>query len=283
ITRWDFDELPRYVDTRHAGNTIRGYPALVDDGASVSIRIMATEADQRRAMPGGVRRLLLLAVASPVSYVQQHLTSAEKLVLATSPYPTTQALFDDCLTACIDDILFRVVPDGCLYMRVEFETVRDRISGAVMNTMFDTVSLTAKVLTAARTAEKALKRATSLSLLPALSDATGQLNGLVFAGFVSATGTARLAQVPRYLAGIAHRAEKLPDNPNRDRVWMNEIQAATALFEAAGGTIPLDRFAPPHLVKARWMLEELRLSLFAQNIGAAETVSLQRIRKVLAG
>lgn len=283
ITRWDFDELPRYVDTRQAGNTIRGYPALVDDGASVSIRIMATESDQRRAMPGGVRRLLLLAVPSPVSYVQQHLTSAEKLVLATSPYPSTQALFDDCLVACIDDILFRVSPDGSLFMRAAFETVRDRVSGAMMNTMFDTVSLVAKVLTAARTAEKALKRATSLSLLPALSDATAQLNGLVFPGFVSATGTARLAHLPRYLAGIAHRAEKLADNPNRDRVWMNEIQAAAALFEAAGGTIPLDPFAPPHLAKARWMLEELRLSLFAQNIGAAETVSLQRIRKVLAG
>jgi ATP-dependent helicase HrpA len=153
----------------------------------------------------------------------------------------------------------------------------------MMNTMFDTVSLVAKILAATRTAEKALKRATSLSLLPALSDATAQLGGLVFPGFVSATGTARLASVPRYLAGISHRAEKLPDNPNRDRVWMNEIQAAAALFEAAGGTIPLDPFAPPHVVKARWMLEELRLSLFAQNIGAAETVSLQRIRKVLAG
>src|SRR5690606_33717800 len=136
---------------------------------------------------------------------------------------------------------------------------------------------------AARTAEKAIKRATSLNLLPALSDATAQLNGLVFAGFVSATGSGRLASLRRYLAGIAHRAEKLPDNPSRDRVWMNEIQAATELFEAAGGSIPLDPFASPHLVKARWMLEELRLSLFAQSIGAAETVSLQRIRKVLAG
>src|SRR5690606_9506851 len=103
------------------------------------------------------------------------------------PYPTTQALFDDCLVACIDDVLFRVSTDGCIFMRAEFEMVRDRISGAMMNTMFDTVSLVAKVLTAARTAEKALKRATSLTLLPALTDATAQLNGLVFAGFVSAT------------------------------------------------------------------------------------------------
>ena len=283
ITRWDFDELPRYVDTRQGGNMIRGYPALVDEGTAVAIRIMATEQDQTQAMPDGVRRLLLLALPSPVSYVQQHLTSAEKMTLATSPYPTTQALFDDCLAACIDDILYRVKPDGAIFMRAEFETVRDRISGAVMNTMFDTVSLVAKVLTASRTADKAVKKATSLALLPALSDATQQLSALVYPGFVSRTGMLRLAQVPRYLNGITHRVEKLADNPNRDRVWMNEVQAATALYEAAGGTLPPARFAAPHIVKARWMIEELRLSLFAQNIGANETVSLQRIRKVLAG
>ncbi|PWC08560.1 ATP-dependent RNA helicase HrpA [Mycetocola zhujimingii] len=283
ITRWDFDELPRFVDTRQGGNMIRGYPALVDEGSSVSIRIMATEKDQAQSMPDGVRRLLLLALPSPVSYVQQHLTGAEKLSLATSPYPSTQALFDDCLAACVDDVLYRVKPDGAIFMRAEFETVRDRISGAMMNTMFDTVSLVAKVLTASRTADKALKKATSLALLPALSDATQQLSALIYPGFVSRTGMLRLAQVPRYLAGITHRIEKLADNPNRDRVWMNEVQAAIELYEAAGGTLPPARFAPPHIVKARWMIEELRLSLFAQNIGANETVSLQRIRKVLAG
>ena len=171
ITRWDFDELPRYIDTRQAGNVIRGYPALVDDGSSVSIRIMATELDQRRAMPAGVRRLLLLAVPSPVSYVQQHLTSAEKLTLAASPYSNTQALFDDCLVACVNDVLFRVKEDGAIFTRLEFETTRDRVSAAVMNTMFDAVSLVAKVLSQHRAVEKTLKAVTSMNLLPALTDA----------------------------------------------------------------------------------------------------------------
>jgi ATP-dependent helicase HrpA len=287
LTTWDFPELPRYLDTQQAGagqvrNTIRAYPTLIDDGASVSIRLMSTEADQARTLPGGVRRLLLLATPSPIAYVQQHLTGAEKLSLATSPYPSTPALFDDCLAACVDEVLYRVKPDGLVFMKAEFDTLRDRVSGVVMDSMFDTVGLVARILVASRAADKALKGATSMALLPALTDARAQLAGLVYPGFVSATGLTHLRHLPRYLAGITARIAKLADNPGRDRVWMNEAQAATAAFSSAGGHIPIVPQSPANLVRARWMIEELRISLFAQELKAAESVSLQRIQKVLA-
>jgi ATP-dependent helicase HrpA len=283
LTTWDFPELPRFLDTKQGDNTIRGYPTLVDEGGSVAIRMMSTEAEQARTLPGGVRRLLLLATPSPVAYVQQHLTGAEKLSLATSPYRSTQALFDDCLAACVDDVLFRVKPGGQVFMRAEFDTIRDRVSGVVMDSMFETVGLVARILAAARAADKALKASTSMALLPALTDARAQLAGLVYPGFVSATGLAQLRHLPRYLAGITARIVKLNDNPNRDRVWMNETQAATGRFTDAGGRIPLQPDAPANLVRARWMIEELRISLFAQELKAAESVSLQRIHKVLTG
>jgi ATP-dependent helicase HrpA len=283
ITIWDFPELPHFIDTKQAGNTIRAYPTLMDDGTSVSIRLMSTEAEQARTLPGGVRRLLLLATPSPVAYVQQHLTGAEKLSLATSPYRSTQALFDDCLTACVDDVLQRVKPGGQVFMRAEFTTIRDRLSGVVMDSMFETVGLVARILAAHRESDKSLKASTSMALLPALSDARQQLDGLVYMGFVSATGLAQLRHLPRYLGGISARIPKLVDNPGRDRVWMNEVQAATARFTDAGGTIPLPADAPAQLVRARWLLEELRISLFAQELKAAEPVSLQRIQRVLAG
>jgi ATP-dependent helicase HrpA len=293
ITTWDFPELPRFLDTKQGGtgqagagqtgNVIRAYPTLIDDGASVSIRLMSTEAEQARTLPGGVRRLLLLATPSPVAYVQQHLTGAEKMSLATSPYKSTQALFDDSLAACVDDVLLRVRPGGQVFMKAEFDSIRDRVSGVVMDAMFETVGLVARILAASRAADKALKASTSMALLPALSDAREQLAGLVYPGFVSDTGLTQLRHLPRYLAGITARIEKLADNPGRDRVWMNEVQAATAKYTNAGGTIPLAPHAPANLVRARWMLEELRISLFAQELRAAETVSLQRIQKVLAG
>ncbi|HYI32189.1 MAG TPA: DUF3418 domain-containing protein, partial [Glaciibacter sp.] len=145
------------------------------------------------------------------------------------------------------------------------------------------VGLVARILTAYREADKALKASTSMALLPALSDARQQLDGLVYPGFVSATGLAQLRHLPRYLGGISARIPKLVDNPGRDRVWMNEVQAATARFTDAGGTIPLLADSPANLARARWLLEELRISLFAQELKAAEPVSLQRIHRVLAG
>jgi ATP-dependent helicase HrpA len=292
LTTWDFDELPRHLDTTQKGpggttNTIRAYPALVDDGASVSIRLMTTPAEQARALPGGVRRLLLASIPSPVAYVQQHLTSTEKLTLAASPYPNTKALFDDCLLAVVDSVLYRMKPDGQLFMHAEFEAVRDRVSGVVMDSMFETVALVTRILTAARAAEKAIGGTTSLAYLPSLNDAKTQLAGLVWVdknggtGFVSATGLEQLKHLPRYLNGIVQRMQALPTNPGRDRAWQTQVETATALYTEAGGRIPPVPHTPENLVHARWMLEEFRVSLFAQSLGTAETVSIQRIRKVL--
>ncbi|ROQ38602.1 ATP-dependent helicase HrpA [Frondihabitans sp. PhB188] len=282
IAKWDFDDLPASVDTRHGETTIRAYPALVDDGTSVSIQLMATAADQALATPKGVRRLLMLGTPSPVAYVQQHLTSPEKLILATSPYQNTAALFADCLTAVVDDVLFRVKPDGMVLTKKEFETVRDRVSAAVMDSMFQTVSLVARTLTAARDADKALKQATNMSLLPALTDAREQRERLIYPGFVSRTGLAQMQRVPVYLVGIQRRIVKLLENPARDRAWMVEVQQATQRYVDAGGAFPPAIGAAAPLVRARWMLEEFRLSLFAQDLRPSESVSLQRIAKVLA-
>ncbi|MGY3261837.1 ATP-dependent RNA helicase HrpA [Frigoribacterium sp. 2355] len=282
LTSWDFDELPAVVDTRHGDTVIRAYPALVDHGDSVSITLMATPADQALATPKGVRRLLMLATPSPVAYVQQHLTSAEKLILATSPYQNTSALFADCLVAVVDDVLFRVKPDGMVMTKKEFLSTRDRVSGAVMDQMFQTVSLVARTLTAARDADKALKGATSMTLLAALTDMRQQRDRLIRPGFVSQTGLQQLQRVPVYLVGITKRTAKLLENPGRDRVWLSEVQQATERYEAAGGTFPPADTAPPALVRARWMIEEFRLSLFAQDLRPSESVSLQRIVKVLA-
>ena len=115
---------------------------------------------------------------------------------------------------------------------------------------------------------------TALTYLPALNDAKGQLGGLVYSGFVSATGLEQLRHLPRYLAGITQRMQALPTNPGRDRAWQTQVETAVALYTDAGGRIPLAPGAPPAIVHARWMLEEFRVSLFAQSLGTAETVLL---------
>jgi ATP-dependent helicase HrpA len=281
LTDWEFGDLPEVVDTRVAGGVVRGYPALVDEGASVALRVEATPEEAERATRAGVRRLLLLAVPSPASYVLEHLTSAEKLALAASPYPSARTLVEDARLAVADAVLTRSAPGALVRTRAEFERVRDALSAAVVDETFRTVSLVAGILTAARDADRALRSQNSLTLLGALNDVKGQLAGLVFPGFVSKIGVARLAHVPRYLRGAKERVDGLVDNPGRDRQRMTEFERAAAAFAEAGGTIPPAPDAAGALVRTRWLLEEYRISLFAQHLGTAEPVSLQRIQKSL--
>ena len=284
MTAWEVGDLERTVTrafgtAESAAGEVRAYPALVDDGGSVSLRLMATPADQSTAHAAGVRRLLLLATPSPVGYVQEHLTAAEKLSLAASPYRSTAALFEDVLAAVID----ATVDAGAVYTRAEFDAARAAVSAAVMDGMFAAVGLVARVLAGAREADKAIRDATTMTLVAPLGDARSQLEALIHPGFVSRAGLARLARYPVYLTGIVHRVARLAENTGRDRQWMHEVQDATARYVAAGGTLPPAADATPTVVRVRWMLEELRLSLFAQHLGTDGPVSVQRIAKALAG
>ncbi len=282
LTTWDFDALPAKLETRIASGTITGYPALVDEGASVAIRVFGTAAEQEREHSRGVRRLIALTVPSPLGYVQEHLIGAEKLQLATSPYRSAAALFDDALLATIDGLVDAAVSDRSPMTRTAFEALRAEVNAALVDGLFATVALAARILGAAREADRAIAGAASLSLMAPLADARSQFDALVHPGFLRITGVTQLRRVPVYLAGIVHRVGKLAENPGRDRVWLTEVEQATQLYRGAGGTLPLTEVTPSTLVPVRWMLEELRLSLFAQQLGAASTVSIQRIRKALA-
>lgn len=281
LTTWDFAELPRTIDTQHGSNTVRAYPALVKDATGVSIRLMATETDQAQAHVIGVRTLVLGVIPSPAKYVQEHLTQNEKLILAQSPYANLNALIDDAIAACIDNVLFTMRADGLIFQKAEFETLRDRVQGIIMDTLFEAVSQVSRILVASRDAQRAIAASNSMTFLAVLSEEKAHIAQLLPAGFVSAVGLTRLPRLLTYLRTITARIEKMQENPGRDRTLAAELETALALFAEAGGRIPLPEHAPAHIARARWMLEELRVSLFAQNLGTAEPISVQRIRKVL--
>lgn len=286
ITTWDIGTLPEVVDTRVAGGVVRGYPALVDEKDGVALRIEATPERAARLTHAGVRRLLLLAVPSPSAYVLEHLTAAEKLSLAASPYPSAKALIEDARVAVADAVMARVSgSSGSTGVRTpeQFAAVRDAFSAAVVDELFQAVSLTARILTLQRDVERAVKGQNSMTLLAALGDVKAQLAGLVFPGFISRTGLARLAHLPRYLQGALVRLQGLADSAGRDRQRMTEYERAATAYADAGGETPLPADAPRGLAHARWLLEEYRVSLFAQQLGTAEPVSLQRVTKTLAG
>ncbi|MFC4138945.1 MULTISPECIES: ATP-dependent RNA helicase HrpA [unclassified Microbacterium] len=282
ITTWDFDDLPEVLDTKVAGGIVRGYPALVDTGRSVSLRVEATADAAAAATRDGVLRLVLLNVPSPSSYVQEHLTAPEKLALAASPYQNVQALIEDCRTAVARALIERAVPSGLVRSEAEFARIRDAVNAALVDELFACVSLVARILTKSRDVERGIKKENSLALLAPLNDIRAQLSGLVHPGFVSETGVAQLAHLPRYLDGMIERLRGLADAPGKDRTRMTEYERMAALYADAGGTVPLPADAPAHLVDVRWLLEEYRVSLFAQRLGTAQPVSPQRITKALA-
>ena len=293
LTEWSFGDLPRHVDTAYAGGrsgagTVRAYPALVDRRTSVELRLVADADEQARLTRRGVRRLLSLSSPSPASYVRDHLSNQEKLLLSAGPYRSLDDAIADVSLGVADRAIRRVAADGLVWRADDFEQIANDYARALIDDIYGGIALTAKVLNDARLANKAIDGAKSLQVLGQVTDAKSQLNGLVYAsqnggGFVSHAGLDRLERLPVYLQAILVRMKALTENPGRDRAWQNDIDRALAMFADAGGQIPLPPDAPEHLVRARWLIEELRVSLFAQQLRTAEPVSLQRVQKVLAG
>lgn len=282
VAGFPVDELPAFVDLRRKSGVIRAYPTLkLAKGGRVDLGVVTTAEDQAREHPKALRRLLAKSVPSPVSYVQDHLTAQEKLLLAASPYPSVAALLEDVVLALAAETLEQA-PSPLVRTRAEFERLRDALNARVVDALFDEAKRIAQLLGEWRKAEAALKGANHISVLPSLADARAQLDQLIRPGFVSAAGIARLRHFPRYLRAVAMRMERLRENPALERAGQQQLQQALALYEAAGGVIPLPEDAPERLARARWMLEELRVSLFAQQLGTAETASVKRLRQALA-
>lgn len=277
LTTWTFGDLPEVLDTKVAGGVVRGYPAIVDQGKTVSVRVEATEDAAAAATRDGVLRLALLNVPSPASYVQEHLTSQEKLALAASPYSSAAALIEDARAAVVRAAL----PANPIRTEAEFTAARDAVNATLVDQLFATVSLVARILTKSRDVERGIKSENSLALLGPLNDIRSQLSALLHPGFISATGAERLTHIPRYLDGMLDRLKTLSNEPGKDRTRMTEFERVSKAFEDAGGTIPLAADAAPALVEARWLLEEYRISVFAQRLGTAQPVSPQRIQKLL--
>ncbi|GGA61545.1 ATP-dependent helicase [Pseudoclavibacter endophyticus] len=302
LQEWPLDEIPAHVDIGRKHGVIRAYPTLrLGPKGRIDLAVVTTAADQALEHPRAVRALLARSIPSPASYVQEHLTAKEKLALASSPYENVSRLLADITLALAADALDRrgvsaastasaprsrpspaPDPSTLVRTRAEFVALRDELNARMVDDMFTQAKLVAEILSRWRDAAGALKRANHLSVLPSVTDARAQLDALVFDGFVSRTGLARLPHLSRYLRGVTHRVERMQDAVAVERAGLREIATAIEAYEQAGGTLPLAPDAPPALVRARWLLEEFRISLFAQQLGAAETVSLKRIRAALA-
>ncbi|MFD5278877.1 ATP-dependent RNA helicase HrpA [Pseudarthrobacter sp. NPDC058362] len=274
---WSFGTLPREVSSMVKGHTVTGYPALVDHGTSVSLRVFQTSAEQLDAMRGGVIRLLALRVPAPDRYVLEHLNNTEKLTFSQNPHGSVSALIADCALAAID----KLTPEELPWDRESFDALYEVVRAELIDTVFSVTAVVERILASTRRIEKQLKGTTSLALISALNDIKSQLEQLVYPGFVARTGYAQLSQLPRYLTAIERRLERLPGNVQRDALNMAAVQRLEDDYDDAVAALLPGRKAGRELTQVRWMIEELRVSLFAVELGTAYSVSEKRIRTVL--
>ncbi|MET1087539.1 MAG: ATP-dependent RNA helicase HrpA [Arthrobacter sp.] len=277
LTEWSFGSVQRQVSNMVKGHTVTGYPALVDQGKSVALRVFQTADEQQDAMRGGVIRLLALRVPAPDRYVLEHLSNTEKLTFSQNPHGSVSALIADCALAAID----KLTPAELPWDRKSFDALYEVVRAELIDTVFSVTAVVERILASTRRIEKQLKGTTSLALISALNDIKSQLEHLVYPGFVARTGYAQLSQLPRYLAAIEKRLERLPGNVQRDALSMAVVQRLEDDYDDAVSALIPGRRAGGELAQVRWMIEELRVSLFAVELGTAYSVSEKRIRAVL--
>jgi ATP-dependent helicase HrpA len=269
---WSLGTLPKVFEQ----GRMKGYPALVDEGGSVGVKIYETEAEQRRSMWTGTRRLLLLNVANPARSLLGGLSNAAKLTLSRSPHGGAVALFDDLVNASVDKLTADV--GGPAWDPVSFDRLYQHVRAELHDTAREVLGRVEQVLAAWHTIGTQLA---GLRADAATDDVRDQLGKLVYPGFITATGTARLADLSRYLRAIERRLTKLPEEPWRDEEWMTRVHKVEDDYHDLLERLPPARRADKDVREIRWMIEELRVSFFAQTLGTPTPVSEKRIAKAM--
>ncbi|GEK04550.1 ATP-dependent RNA helicase HrpA [Streptomyces sp. 1-11] len=280
LTDWTIGALTRVFETRRAGQPVKAYPALVDDGDTVSVRLFDTEAEQAEAMWRGTRRLILRNIpVNPAKFASDRLTNAQKLALSANPHGSVQALFDDCAMAAADKLIGDF--GGPVWDEESYRKLFDKVRAEIVDTTVRAVGQVQQVLAAWQACERRLKAVRSPALLANLTDVRKQLDALVKPGFVTWAGTGRLPDLMRYLVAADRRLQQMPTGVQRDTTRMEKVHEMQDEYAWLLEQLPQGRPVPQQVLDIRWMIEELRVSYFAHALGTAYPVSDKRIVKAI--
>jgi ATP-dependent helicase HrpA len=275
LRSWDIGTLPRTHQQEQGGHLVTAYPALVDEGDTVAVALLPTEREQQRAMWAGTRRLLLLALPGLIKSVQRSLDRQARLVLARNPDGSTENLLADCANCAADALI--AACGGPPRNEDGFARLRERAGAELPDATRAVTAHVQRILAIAHAVEARLAELAAPVFAPAIADVRGQLAGLVGPGFVTAAGAQRLPDLARYLQAIVRRLDKLPRDPERDRGWMHRVGAVTQAYRK----LPDQVVEGPAPQRIRWMIEELRVSYFAQELRTPYPVSDQRIYQAI--
>ncbi|MBA5682066.1 ATP-dependent RNA helicase HrpA [Photobacterium damselae subsp. damselae] len=279
LKTWSFGTLPERYQQKRGGFEVRAYPAIVDNNDSVGIKLFETEEEQHRAMQQGQRRLILLNIPSPIKYLHDNLPNKSKLGLYFNPYGRVLDLIDDCIACGIDKLIEQ--KGGIVWQPEAFEELKDYVRAELGDTVVEIAKQVEEILTTAFNINKRLKGRVDLTMAFALSDIKAQLEGLIFKGFATECGWKRLPDILRYMRAIERRLEKLPIDPNKDRVHILKVESMVNEYKELLNKIPKGQPIPENVKEIRWMIEELRVSYFAQQLGTPYPISDKRIRNAI--
>ncbi len=279
IHTWDFDELPRQIEFERNGVQMRGYPALIDNKESVAISLLDTPEQAERETQLALRRLIMFAIPDKIKYLHKNLPGLKQMCLYYAPLGKCEQLQADLIAAIIDQA-FLSEPD-LPRDKQAFERCLQNGNQRMINIANDLCDSVGRTLSEHHELQKKLKGSLSPIRLQAMADIKEQFSSLIYAGFIQQTPIEWLCEYPRYLKAINLRLEKLAGALERDQ---GNIIVIKPLWQAY-----LDRrekhqqqgIIDPELEKFRWMIEELRVSLFAQILGTKMPVSVERLRQQL--
>ena len=279
LTQWSFGTLPREYVKLQAGYEIKAFPALVDERDSVAIKLLDNPQQALHASKQGLRRLLLLNIPSPVKYLQESLPNKAKLGLYFNPFGRVLELIDDCIAAGVDAL---VAQQALPQTETEFNALKEQVRAELGDTVLAIALKVEQILTLYHDMQKRLKGKVDLAHVQSQGDIKQQLGELIFKGFVSSHGAGRLDDILRYMQAMQKRLEKLPVDPQRDRLLMHEYQKAEDAYQKLLGKFVGSKLLPEPVQAIYWMLQELKVSLHAQQLGTAYPVSVKRVLHAVA-
>ncbi|MBT2971409.1 MAG: ATP-dependent RNA helicase HrpA [Candidatus Thiodiazotropha sp. (ex Ctena orbiculata)] len=286
LKAWDFESLPKRLGIVQGGIDLQGYPALVDEGESVAIRLLDAESNARLAHKGGVRRLLMLKIPKEVRYLRKNLIQLERMRLLYAKVPGSdrdqssparQDLEEELVSLIIDRTFLDQLPE--IRDSHSFEERLQSRRGSLMEQANSSCKQLLEILELSHTTRKAISSITQVNWMSSVMDMQRQLDRLVYRGFMQLVPDERLNDYPRYLQGILKRVEKLSHAARRDQQRMAEMAELQQKWEQWEEQCRVNGRVDERIDEVRWGLEELRISLFAQELGTAYPVSVKRLLK----
>ncbi|OXJ20670.1 ATP-dependent RNA helicase HrpA [Burkholderia sp. AU6039] len=273
LTTWNFGKLPELLEIRRRGQTLYGYPALVDRGTHCDVEVFDSPEEAARIHRAGLRRLFALQLKEPIKFLEKNLPGLREMAMQYMSLGTQDELRDQLIDTALDRACLQdPLPDDDASFHARRDEGRSRLNLLAQ----EIARLVGQIL--AEYAGLVKKLAQAKPFAQAHADLQQQLAALVGKRFVIDTPYAQLAHFPRYLKGIALRIDKLKADPARDAKQSADLLPLAQQYQRAvsqrGGV------ADARLAEFRWLLEELRISLFAQELRTPMPVSVKRLHKV---